>query len=195
MRLCVNNSPRMGCPRLPRRTMRFDPEAGPGSARQTLEQQEAGSAGRGGPTGAGAYSGCAGPSAAYAGAAGGYHGAGYPGPHGSYGHPPGYGNSSPVGGYTSAHGAERGYGGVGGAGAAGMPPPAAVNLKDCSGADLLEHLPKVQSLMLRTLACVPEGEAAKNPLCLVSRCFSPCAGQVLCCMCGLCPAACHIDAN
>lgn len=82
------------------------------------------------------------------------------------------GSSTHPGAYGGGHGASYGVPGPQ-AGAGIAPPPApplapAISLKDCSGADLLEHLPRVQRLMLRTVACVPEGAAKENALCLVS---------------------------
>jgi hypothetical protein len=61
------------------------------------------------------------------------------------------------------------------AGAAAGPPPdaggarpaAPVSLRDCGAADLLEHLPSMQRLMLKAVGVAPVGAAAKHPLCLV----------------------------
>jgi hypothetical protein len=40
-------------------------------------------------------------------------------------------------------------------------------LKSCSGQELLERLPKVQRLLSRMLACVPDGAAGYHPIVLV----------------------------
>ena len=48
------------------------------------------------------------------------------------------------------------------------PAPATRSLRDCGAAELLDRLPAVQRLMLRAVACVPEGAAAAHPLCLTA---------------------------
>jgi len=55
------------------------------------------------------------------------------------------------------------YGGAHGSGPGG-PPPASIKLKDCSTAELLEHLPKMQRLTGCLAVCVPEGAAASHPV-------------------------------
>ncbi len=42
------------------------------------------------------------------------------------------------------------------------------SLKDCNAHELLEKLPRVQRLMGRMLACMPEGSAAQHPIVLTS---------------------------
>lgn len=136
--------------------MRFDPESGTAARQQ--HAATSGFGGYGGPTGAG-Y--------------GGPTGAGYGGPTGAgYGGPTGAGYGGPTG--AASGGA---YGGLTGGytnGATGGTPRGTANgtvtassLKDCGADDLLERLPRVQRLMLRMLACVPEGAATTNALCLV----------------------------
>jgi hypothetical protein len=51
---------------------------------------------------------------------------------------------------------------------------AAVRLKDCSASELLAHLPTVQRLLGRLMACVPEGASAANPVILVSEAVARC---------------------
>jgi hypothetical protein len=122
--------------------MRFDPESGAHAARQ---QQ-----------GYGAYSGPTG------GAYGGSTGGGYGGPTGGgYGGPTGGAYGGPTGGSYGNGAASNGQ----------AAPPAASSLKDCNAELLLERLPRMQRLMLRMLACVPEGAATQHPVCLVS---APC---------------------
>ncbi|KAI8472078.1 MAG: ANTH domain-containing protein [Monoraphidium minutum] len=100
-------------------------------------------------------------------------GGGYGG-YGGYGSPPGavrYATPSPTGGFHAAGvGSPRAAGAAGWAAAAagGGADRAPVSLKDCSAADLLEHLPRVQRLMLRAAACVPEGAAAGNLVCMTA---------------------------
>lgn len=162
----------------PSRTMRFDPESGAHAAR--LQQQQANPYGS--PTSGytGGY-GYGGPTGGYGGPTGGYGGptGGYGGPTGGYAGPTG-GYAGPTGGYGGPTGAPYTNGGARssawqGAGATGQQqqqqqPVQPSSLKDCPSAELLEKLPRMQRLMLRTLACVPEGAAAINPLCLVSVC-------------------------
>jgi hypothetical protein len=129
------------------RAMRFDPESGAHAARQ---QQGYGMSGPGG------YGGYGGPTG----------GSGYGGPTGGYGGPTGGGYGGQTGG---AYGGPTGGGYSNGATGNGQAaPPTASSLKDCSAEVLLERLPRMQRLMLRMLACVPEGAAAAHPVCLVS---------------------------
>ncbi|GBF95458.1 hypothetical protein Rsub_08420 [Raphidocelis subcapitata] len=148
--------------------------------------------GFGGPTGGygGPTGGYGGPTGGYGGPTGGYGGptGGYGGPTGGYG--------GPTGGYGGGYGGPPGgYGGpTGGAGFAnggqqiqqqhpgqqGGPQlgqqltgqsgqgqaQSGTSLKDCAASELLDLLPRMQRLMLRVLACVPEGAAAYNPICL-----------------------------
>lgn len=148
--------------------MRFDAEAGTHAARQ-----QAGG-GYNGVAGGGAYGG---PTGAYGGPTG-APGSAYGGPTGAYGGPTGaYGGpTGAYGGPTGAYGGPTGYGGGPANGAA--PPPEAMSLKDCPAADLLERLPRMQRLLARMLACVPEGAAAYNPLCLVRGAAGACAGDM-----------------
>ena len=165
------------------RAMRFDPEAGAHAARAAQQQAAAGATGAyGGQTGAygGATGAYGGPTGAYGGPTGAYGGQ-----TGAYGGPTGYGGGGAYGGPTGAYGGPTGaYGGPTGASYANgggapqqqqqypgqqqPPPPQALSLKDCAAADLLERLPRMQRLMLRTVACVPEGAAAFNPLVLTA---------------------------
>jgi len=144
------------------RAIRFDPESGAHAARQ---QQASQYGGYGGPTG-GAYGGATG--AAYGGATGaaygGATGAAYGGATGAA-----YGGATGAayGGATGAYGSGHANGGASSSANGQQPAVAAVSLKDCSATELLERLPRMQRLMLRMLACVPDGAAAYNPLCLV----------------------------
>lgn len=164
--------------------MRFDPESGAHAARQQQQAQYGGYAGAAGGYG-GAPSAYGGPTGAYGGATGAYGGqtgayggqtGAYGGQTGAYGGATGYGGGAGAYGgatgasmYAGATGAHTNGGGAanGGAGGSQQAAPAALSLKDCSGGELLERLPRMQRLMLRMLACVPEGAAAYNPLCLV----------------------------
>jgi hypothetical protein len=175
--------------------MRFDPEAG-NPARQQLAAFGYGGA-LGGPTG-GPTGGFGGPTGGYGAPTGGYGGptGGYGGPTGGYGGPTG-GYGGPTGGFGGGYGGPNGYGGPTGGYSNGGPQPqqpqqqlgqqqgphpgqqltgqsgqggaqSGPALKDCGASELLDLLPRMQRLMLRVLACVPEGAAAYNGICLVS---------------------------
>lgn len=143
------------------RAMRFDPE-GATSARQHSQQQQPGT-----------YAGAAG---AYAGSAGAYGGGTTPwaGPTGAHaGQPGAYAgrtggfHAGPYAGAAGPYAGPTGYGAARGGGGAGGPPAEPVDLKTCGAEPLLDCLPRLQKLLLRTMACVPEGAAAGHPLCLV----------------------------
>jgi len=136
--------------------MRFDPESG---THPTRTQQQPGAYGS--------------PRGGFTGSPGGRGSGGYGGPTGGggFGGPSGGGYGGSTGGYTTGGGGGHangsgGYGALNGQQQAAA--PVATSLKDCSAEQLLERLPRVQRLMLRMIACVPEGVAGENPLCLVS---------------------------
>eukprot|EP00775_Hariotina_reticulata_P008689 gene8689-8870_t len=125
------------------RSMRFDPEGNVSTAAQA-QQQHMNPYENGGPA------------------------AGATGAHGQQG----YGSnaySSAYGGPPGTSGYSGGYGGGHSSSAGGpAPAPASIKLKDCSTAELLEHLPKMQRLMGRLSVCVPEGAAATHPVILAA---------------------------